>query len=96
VPVAAVYGNALFVSDAYSRQFPPDTAPLTFDLVGVTVDWLRGRPSIAAVEIKAKEYSEYRFPGAAVDASRLVWLPLWLSLLGVIGLGAGVWVIRRK
>ena len=94
---AAVYGSTQFVSDLAARRYPPESAPYEFDLIGVTIDWLRERPSVAAVGIEAKKYREYTFPEpAAVDASRLLYLPLALGILTVIGLGAGVWVIRRK
>ncbi len=85
------------MSDYIARRHPPDSAPITFDLIGVTVDWLRDRPPVAAVGIEAKKYQEYRFPEpAGVDTTRLLYLPLTLGLLAVVGLGAGVWVIRRK
>jgi len=96
-PVAAVYGNASFVSDVVGKQGSPDSAPITFDLIGVTIDWLRGRPSIAASGIEAKKYSEYQFPQpSTVDTTRLVWLPLGLTFLVVVGFGMGVWIVRRK
>ena len=94
---AAVFGCTEFASDLAAEGLPPESAPISFDLIGVTIDWLRERPSVASVEIKAKQYQEYKFPDAtAVSATRLVYLPLVLGLLAVIGIGAGVWVIRRK
>ena len=94
---AAVFGNSYFVSDEAFRQTRAETAPLSFDLFGVTVDWLRERPSIAAAGIEAKSYTEYRFPQpASVDTMRILYLPLGLAFLTVLGLGAGVWVIRRR
>jgi hypothetical protein len=96
-PRVAVFGSSFMASDREARGLPPETAPLSYDVVGATVDWLREKPSVTAVEIKAKQYQEYRFPNSsAVSATRLVYLPLALGLLAVIGLGAGVWVIRRK
>jgi hypothetical protein len=93
----AVYGCSLFVSDAAARDHPPESSPITFDLVGVTVDWLRERPSVAAVAIKDKQYQVYEFPAtSSVDDIRLLYLPLALGLLVIVGLGVGVWVIRRK
>ncbi len=96
-PVSAVFGNAHFVSDDIGKQSPPGSAPITFDLVGVTIDWLRGRPSIAAAEIEAKTYAEYQFPQpSTVDRARLEYLPLGLAFLTIVGIGAGVWVVRRR
>jgi len=96
-PVAAVYGNALFVSDEMGKSGSPDSAPISFDLIGVTIDWLRGRPSIAASGIEAKKYVEYQFPQpSTVDLTRLEYLPLALAFLVVAGLGVGVWFVRRR
>ena len=91
-----MFGNSVFVTDELARQTKRN--PISFDLIGVTVDWLRGKESSAVVAgIEAKKYTEYSFPApATVDFTRLVWLPLGLALLAVVGLGAGVWVIRRR
>ena len=96
-PIAAVYGNARFVNDEYGKAASAASAPIEFDLIGVTVDWLRGRPPITASEIEAKKYSTYRFPPPSeVSSTRLEYLPLVLAIMSIVGLGAGVWVVRRK
>jgi hypothetical protein len=96
-PVAAVYGTAGLVSDEYAPQGAMASAPIEFDLIGVTVDWLRGRPSIAASDIEAKKYTSYQFPPPSeVNTMRLEYLPIGLAFLTIVGLGAGVWVVRRK
>jgi hypothetical protein len=94
----AVYGNGLMISDEFPRRLQGGSALLTIthDLVGATIDWLRDRPPLAT-GIESKKYKEYTFPPPeAIDTTRLQYLPLGLALLAVIGLGAGVWVIRRK
>ena len=94
---AVVFGNSFFVSDDAVRQSRSASAPLSFDLIGVSIDWLRDKPSIAVAGIESKKYSEYRFPQpAGVDTMRILYLPLGLAFLTVLGLGAGVWVIRRR
>ena len=91
----AVYGNGLMVSDAYASQFQSES-PVTFDLIGVTIDWLRDRPPVPT-GVVSKTYTTYIFPNPkTVDTTRLLYFPLGLGLLLVAGLGAGVWVIRRK
>ncbi|MBA4063250.1 MAG: hypothetical protein C0501_05975 [Isosphaera sp.] len=95
-PRAAVVGSAELGSDEAAKESPPDSAPFSFDLLGATIDWARERPSVAAVDLKAKQYQQYKFPDpAAVDTTRLLYLPLGLGLLAVVGLGLGVWVVRR-
>lgn len=88
-----VVGNAtVFSDDAVARG----RTPPTFDLMSVAIDWLRDRP-VLATGVESKVYREYQPPEpAAVDATRLLYLPLGLGMLLVVGLGAGVWVIRRK
>ena len=91
---AVVIGNAYVVSDDYARRVRG--TPASFDLLAVSIDWLRDRPALATT-VESKVYKEYTFPEpTAVDTTRLLYFPLGLGLLGVAGLGAGVWVIRRK
>ena len=61
--------------------------------MGSTLDWVRERPTVTG--ITEKPYSVYQFkPG--FSEFRMLLVPLLMSLLIVLGLGAGVWVIRRK
>lgn len=89
----AVFGCGWFVSDEASGQAARNqTATILLDLMGSTLDWVRDRPTVTGVT--KKPYSTYTLkPG--FDNSRLLYVPLGLGLLIVIGLGAGVWVVRR-
>ena len=92
---AVVVGNGVVFSDQIADRTRGGVPP-TFDLVSAAVDWLRDRQPLPNT-LEGKAYQEYQFPEpAAVDFTRLVLFPLGLGLLVVIGLGAGVWVIRRK
>jgi hypothetical protein len=96
-PRVAVFGNSYFISDEILRRSQRDAEPLSFFVIQATIDWLRDKPSIAAAEIESKRYSQYRFPHpSALDPMRILYLPLGLAFLTVLGLGAGVWVIRRR
>ena len=89
-----VIGNSMIFSDRVAER--SRSTPISFDMVGVGIDWLRDRPVLAS-SIENKAYKEYQPPEpSAVDKTRLVYLPLGLAMLLVTGLGAGVWVIRRK
>jgi hypothetical protein len=91
-----VFGNAYPFTDEYASRRSRGGTPPTFDLMAVSIDWLRDLPPVPT-GIESKQYTQYQFPEpAAVDATRLLYLPLGLAMLGVVGLGAGVWVIRRK
>mgnify|MGYP001071337618 CR=1 FL=1 len=96
-PRLVAFGTGLVFSDRVAQQIRGSN-PVTFDLLGVSVDWLRERQtSLAAVNIEAKKYTEYRIPSPSnLNFTRLMWLPLGLGLLSVIGMGAGVWVVRRR
>jgi hypothetical protein len=89
-----VIGAGLGFSDEISRQLKTGSA--SFDLVGASIDWLRERPPVPT-SAEGKQYKEYNFPAPeSIDTTRLLWLPLGIAVLSVAGLGAGVWVIRRK
>jgi hypothetical protein len=90
----AVFGNGWFVSDDAGAQGSRNqAATLWFDLMGSTLDWIRDRPTVGGET--TKQYTSYTLkPG--FDQMRLVYVPLGVGFLIVMGLGAGVWVIRRK
>lgn len=92
----AVFGNGWFVSDdasGHANRMGNEVATIWLDLMGSTLDWIRDRPTV--VGVTEKPYTTYSLkPG--YDDLRMVWVPLSLSLLVVLGIGAGVWVIRRK
>ncbi len=78
-------------NDAYLRSRRGD--PLTLDLFGDLVDWLRDRPT--NIGIVARERKVITMP---IDVSifRMLILPPILLTVVVIGIGVGVWIVRRK
>ncbi|MCS7020971.1 MAG: GldG family protein [Gemmataceae bacterium] len=97
-PRLVAYGSSRIFSDWWGQQARSSSNPITYDLMGVTVDWLRERQaSLAAVNIEAKKYAEYKVPPiSSININRLLYMPLGLGLLAVLGLGAGVWVVRSR
>jgi len=87
----AVFGSGLIVSDGIGRSSREASDPITYDLVGATVDWLRDRPPLA-VGVESKKYKSFTLPASA-DETRGLWFPLLFSLLLVTGMGASVWMI---
>ncbi|HEY1192086.1 MAG TPA: Gldg family protein [Gemmata sp.] len=89
----AVFGCGWFVCDDASNLAGQGQSTIWLDLMGATLDWVRDRPTVGAID--AKQYKNYELkPG--YDTFRLLWVPVVLAVLIVSGLGAGVWVIRRK
>ncbi|MDY3554674.1 GldG family protein [Gemmata sp. JC717] len=93
----AVFGCGWFASDDAERtasdRFGARNATVWLDLMGSTLDWVRDRPTVSGPS--EKQYTVYQLqPG--YSSLRLIWVPLGLALVSVAGLGAGVWVIRRK
>ncbi len=89
-----VFGCSEFVSDsAAGRVGRGQTTTIGLDLMTSTMRWLRDRPTVTGVQ--EKPYTTYTLkPG--YDNTRLTIVPVALALLAVLGLGAGVWAIRRK
>ena len=87
----AVFGSGEAFADPDRRAARPSDAAA--DLVAVTVNWLRDRPAVA--NIAAKDYRTYTLDRKASDTA-LLWLPVGAVLFGILALGIGVWVFRRK
>src|SRR5262249_16958751 len=64
-----------------------------YDLFLSIVSWLRERPTDVGIEPKKQDIYE---PDPGASLNRMVYLPTGLMLVGIIGLGTGVWVVRRK
>ena len=92
---AAVYGDGEIFTNRVAEAFGGES-PLSFDLLGATIDWLRDRPPVPS-GVLSKTYSVYVLPNAkTLDSGRLRYLPLWFTILGIGGLGVGVWLSRRQ
>ena len=89
-PRIVVIGCGASFGDASARRQRGVEPPT--ELVAIALNWLRDRPT---VNIANKTYGEYTMSKTA-DGFRLFWLPFGLILVAVVGLGASVWVIRRK
>jgi hypothetical protein len=88
-PALVVYGDALMASN-YDR-FPQ--VPY-FDLMASSLEWLAGRPENIGIEPRKDTF--YRFRSPTISVGRMVLLPAVLILLTIVGIGAGVWVVRRR
>lgn len=88
-PRMLVVGNGELFNDATAAVQKDN---MGFRLLAASIDWLRDRP---VVDVASKQYGYYT-PQAKLDRMRLMFLPFGLTVLSIIGLSAGIWVIRRK
>jgi hypothetical protein len=89
-PRLLVFGDATFISNAYLAEASGDPY---FDLFASSLGWLHERPANIGIAPKKRDYF---FLEPTAKVGELVWLPVGLMLVGIIGLGAGVWVVRRR
>jgi hypothetical protein len=86
-----VFGTGeLFSDDFTARNF---REPIQAELLAGCCNWLVKRPE--AANVVSKPYG-YWVPPANVEATRVFFLPVGIVLLGILAVGAGVWVFRRK
>ncbi|HEY1861855.1 MAG TPA: hypothetical protein VGG61_15955, partial [Gemmataceae bacterium] len=86
-PRLLVIGNSRFVSDADIRQAS------NYDVLASSIAWLRERPS--SIGLAPREHKEYQME-ATTNLWRLVFLPAGLMMMTILGLGIGIWVVRRR
>jgi hypothetical protein len=97
-PRLVVLGNARGFSDDFlGRRGVSGNA---IDLASTSVNWLRERSNLGAkpsdmVKTERKTY-KLELDQRAAGFSRLRFLPPALAVLAIAGMGAGVWLIRRR
>jgi hypothetical protein len=64
-----------------------------YDFFASNINWLRGRSSNIGIEAKKRDIYLVK---SDTNFSRMIWLPALLMFVGVVGLGTGVWVVRRR
>jgi hypothetical protein len=90
-PRLVVFGDASWISNAFLQQF----APNHFNLFSSCLSWLAGRADLGT-RVPPTQHDLYRLKAAPGSGVRLLVLPGVLMILGVLALGTGVWVVRRR
>ncbi|MBX7105550.1 MAG: GldG family protein [Gemmataceae bacterium] len=93
-PRIAVFGDATFLVNAVGGS-RSEGAAVMFDLFAGTLDWLRERPTNIGIEPRVAATYDLT-PGAMNNETTLKFLPLLVGVVGVFGLGLGVWLVRRQ
>lgn len=91
-PRMVVFGAASWVTD---DGLAGGLGAQRLDLFNSCVAWLREKSSLGKT-IEGKKRKEYELNVLQQDAGRLTYLPLSLMVLTILGLGTGVWVVRRR
>jgi hypothetical protein len=93
-PRLVVIGNADFASnlnDPLSRRSPINTQ--YYSLMTSALAWLREKPSNIGIEGKTRD--KYKM-NETTNVGRMILVPAVLMLTSIVGLGLGVWVVRRR
>ena len=91
IPRMVIFGDASWLSNAFwSDQGMAQVYGMIF---GQILGWLRERPII--LNIPNLRSDTFMLP-PNLSFGRAVFLPGALMMVGIIGLGAGVWVVRRR
>jgi hypothetical protein len=90
-PRMVVFGDASWISNPLLQQF----APNHFNLFSSCLSWLAGRADIGE-RVPPTQHDLYRMKVAPGSGWRMMLLPGALMILGVLALGVGVWVVRRR
>ncbi len=90
-PRLVVFGDATWISNRLEQQF----APYHFNLFVSCLSWLAERADIGE-RVPPTQHDLYHLKAAPGSGSRLMLLPGVLLLLGVVAVGLGVWVVRRR
>jgi hypothetical protein len=91
-PRLVVFGNSTMASNrATSERRGNDTY---YEIIANTLDWLREKPSNIGIEPKTRNV--FTIDRENTSLTRMILLPAALMLLGILGLGTGVWIVRRQ
>jgi hypothetical protein len=88
-PRLAVFGNAALASNDLVEK----AGGFYYEIVANTLDWLRGRPQSIGIEPKTRNVFTL---APEANTGRMILLPAALMVLTIVGLGAGIWAVRRK
>jgi hypothetical protein len=88
-PRLVVFGDATMASNVVMQSGRTEI----YSLFSSSLAWLRERPGNIGIEAKKRNIFVL---DAKTNVSRMIWLPAALMAFGIIQLGLGVWVVRRR
>jgi hypothetical protein len=90
-PRMVVFGDATWISNRGLMQGTPNN----FNLFVSCLSWLVERPDLGE-RVPPSQHDLYRLKAPPGSGTRLLFLPGILLVVGVLALGLGVWVVRRR
>lgn len=90
-PQLVVFGDTEFLCNLDLTKSP--TAETNKAWISSALNVMADRPGLKGPQ--PRESPNYYFP-TNVDANWLRYLPGWLMLLAIVGLGGGLWIVRRR
>jgi hypothetical protein len=90
-PRLAVFGCASFASNRFMTE---SSGGPQYVLFSSTLAWLRERP--ANIGLEPKKRNIFVLNASDESVRRMRYLPAAILLIGVAGLGTGVWLVRRR
>jgi hypothetical protein len=89
-PRMIVFGDATWVDNKHMGDAGE------FDLFTGSLAWLRERPDIGKLEPKERKPFFVKSGNAEQLSWYMFYLPAILVMVGIVGLGANIWVVRRR
>jgi hypothetical protein len=90
-PRMIVFGDTEFISN-YAMM--TDRTGNNYALFVSSLEWMSEREAIGP---RPKESKEVHMPEAiAINTTRIHLMPLWLMFITIVGLGTGIWLVRRR
>ncbi len=92
-PRGVVLGDYMFITTEFFRE-PTESAPVVdtgYNFFRSNLEWLADRP-VVKIGIPPLKRSVYTM-GENPNSSRLILLPISLLVLGLTGMGVGIWIV---
>lgn len=92
-PRLVVFGDTEFITNSEFARSPTAQLGTNYSFLVSSIEWLAGREEMIGTQ--PKESLSFRL-GPDVNDWRMIFLPGWIMLLSIVGLGVGVWMVRRR
>ena len=92
-PRLVVFGDTEFISNFYLAR--PNPGELNYAVFTSALEWMSERQDFIGPRPKESQFYMLS-PSASDNIERMRFMPTWFMILGIFGLGIGVWLVRRR